>query len=200
MHNMAFVAPVADLTKMGSLPDLFMKRVLTVLRNRGVTDPSRENLHHIVMCDLTKLGRLSQNDINTTCNYLKFALELNPMRSCGVVLAPLLSSSAVVGGLRGEMRRIEDKLIECDLEMRLINVRVSQTRLHGNASIPANFPGWMVIHETSIPKKGTDYRSRPDKDQVADTRAEKAQENKRLACPSLSSSPRVTCWFGGMSL
>jgi len=199
MNNMAFVASVPDVMKAGNMLDLFMKRTLTVLRNRG-GDPDRDTLHHLVFCDFTKMGRLSQTDINSMCNYMKFALELNPLKSCGVVMAPLLSSNSVLGGLRGEMRRIEDKLMENNLEMRLINIRLGQSRLHGNASIPANFPGWMVIHETSVPKKGTDYRARAEKDKDMETRAEKGQENKCLACTSLRDSASQCFWGGGLFL
>ena len=90
--------------------------------------------------------------------------------------------------------------MENNLEMRLINIRLGQSRLHGNASIPANFPGWMVIHECSVSKKGTDYRARAEKDKDMETRAEKGQENKCLACTSLRDCASKCFWGGGLFL
>lgn len=49
-----------------------------------------------------------------------------------IAIAPLLASEGVLGGLRGEMRRIEDKFVDSGLECKMIQVPFDLSQLHGN--------------------------------------------------------------------
>ena len=50
-------------------------------------------------------------------------------------VAPLLASEGVLGGLRGEMRRIEDKLVDNGMECKTCSVPFDVSSMHGNRSM-----------------------------------------------------------------
>lgn len=56
------------------------------------------------------------------------------MTTAGMILAicPILASDGVLGGLRGEFRRIEDKFVDHGMEMKLVQIPFDLTNLHGN--------------------------------------------------------------------
>ena len=72
-----------------------------VLRHSGT---SSDDLYHICWIDWTKLGRLRQSDVNDMCDLARGILNQNPNNACVIMLAPLLVSDSVIGGLRGEHR------------------------------------------------------------------------------------------------
>ena len=49
-----------------------------------------------------------------------------------LVIAPILASKSVLGGLHGEIRRIEDKFLGMDKELKMIGIRVHNQKSHGN--------------------------------------------------------------------
>lgn len=49
-----------------------------------------------------------------------------------LAVAPLLASEGVLGGIRGEMRRIEDKFIDNMMECKSINIPFDLSSAHGN--------------------------------------------------------------------
>lgn len=70
-----------------------------------VDEASRSSTALLVWCDLTKLGRVSNNDLNNAIDLISNALTKNPTKSVAFVLAPHLVSERVTNGLRGERRK-----------------------------------------------------------------------------------------------
>lgn len=62
------------------------------------------DMFHICWLDWSKLGRLRQTDVNDMIDLARAVVNLNPVKACVVMLAPLLVSESVMGGLRGEHR------------------------------------------------------------------------------------------------
>ena len=107
MAKCCFVEHAPDLCKLGSSPDVLIKKFIRYAQDELKTATlGADSIHHIVYCDMTKLGRPSQLEVSNMATYVKWALELNPSKSCAIVVAPLLSSATVVGGLRGEFRSL----------------------------------------------------------------------------------------------
>lgn len=79
--------------------DAFVRRII---KSSADVDPNQ--IYHICWCDWSKLGRLRQMDVNEYCDLVKAILSAQPERSCCLMLAPLLVSDSVIGGLRGESR------------------------------------------------------------------------------------------------
>ncbi|CAK8995952.1 unnamed protein product [Durusdinium trenchii] len=127
-------------------------------------------MHHVGYIDFSKFGRLTTIDINQAAEWAKSILTLNDEYShsticiyckIGMILAvaPLLASEGVLGGIRGEMRRIEDKFIDNMMECKSINIPFDLSSAHGNRSLPASLPGWMIVLDTTLgAKQGTLYK------------------------------------------
>ena len=64
-----------------------------------------ENCACLLWVDFTKLGRLSNTDLDTFSNMLKKVLGAMPKTAMGFVVAPYLQSAKIQGGLRGDMRQ-----------------------------------------------------------------------------------------------
>ncbi|CAK8997702.1 unnamed protein product, partial [Durusdinium trenchii] len=79
-------------------------------------------MHHVGYIDFSKFGRLTTIDINQAAEWAKSILTLNDEYSMILAVAPLLASEGVLGGIRGEMRRIEDKFIDNMMECKSINI------------------------------------------------------------------------------
>ena len=57
-----------------------------------------------VWLDFSKLGRLSNTDLNAAVDLACSVLLKRPLRSVGVVVCPILVSEKVKNGTRGEIR------------------------------------------------------------------------------------------------
>ncbi|CAE7499646.1 unnamed protein product [Symbiodinium sp. CCMP2592] len=64
----------------------------------------------IVWADLTKFGRVSNDTVNDLAELMRGVLQHSPQRSVGIIIVPVLASAKVANGIRGEIRRLEDKL------------------------------------------------------------------------------------------
>lgn len=49
-----------------------------------------------------------------------------------LAVCPLLASDGVLGGLRGEYRRIEDKFVDMGMELKTVQLQFDVSSLHGN--------------------------------------------------------------------
>jgi hypothetical protein len=103
LERAAFFAYAPDILKLGSTVDTVLRRNVQVLAERS-PGLGPEGLHHIVYCDLSKLGRCSQTQINECMEFAHDIMERSPLKSVLVLLPPLLPSAGVPG-LRGEARR-----------------------------------------------------------------------------------------------
>lgn len=63
-----------------------------------------------------------------------YAARVIKFRVAGMIIAiaPLLASDSILGGLRGEMRRIEDKFLDLGMEMKTVAIPFNVDQLHGN--------------------------------------------------------------------
>lgn len=113
-----------------------------------------DSVHHLGYVDMTKLGRLSAPDIQDLATWCQRTLAFNPDRSisarlCCVMLcdwsvclgmifmvAPALAGEGVLNGLRGEWRRVEDKLLSMNMEVKNVCVMFDTSQCHGNRTEP----------------------------------------------------------------
>ena len=51
------------------------------------------------------------------------------------MICPILAGEGVLGGLRGEYRRIEDKFISMGMELKNVQVALDLTDTHGNRTL-----------------------------------------------------------------
>ena len=78
--------------------------------------------------------------------------------SVGLVIAPLLISSAGGGSLRKDWRDIEDKLGNLGVALRDARLCVDTSQLHRNADRPIYYHLWIAITDCSLGPKGTGHR------------------------------------------
>eukprot|EP00435_Cladocopium_sp_Y103_P038374 s1039_g10.t1 len=103
----------------------------------------------VVWADLTKFGRMDNKQLNFAVAVLDKVLSKNPTTGVGIVLAPHLVSEKVTGGLRGEIRRIEDKLDSRRLGSQFVTLRMEAPPSSKRVSM--NMWGWLVWQEDSWP-------------------------------------------------
>ncbi|CAK9053859.1 Uncharacterized protein SCF082_LOCUS29314 [Durusdinium trenchii] len=72
--------------------------------------------HYLGFTDLTKYGRLSAIAVNEIANWCHQLLNQNPNYSMVFICAPVLAGDGVIAGIRGEMRRLENKLSDMQME------------------------------------------------------------------------------------
>lgn len=65
----------------------------------------------LVWADLTKMGRMSSNDLNYVVDTMATALSKRPTNSIGFIVAPWLSSERIVNAQRGERRSLDSSSI-----------------------------------------------------------------------------------------
>ncbi|CAE7889335.1 unnamed protein product [Symbiodinium microadriaticum] len=145
-------------------------------------------VHHLGFCDLTKFGRLSADRVDEAAAWAKEILDQDPNRSMVFLLAPALASEGVLHGLRGEFRRIEDKFLSLEMELKSVNVLINTDTVHGNRqayvayylvdiailvceavlvagldccrTYPKLMPAWLAVHDTSLgSRQGTLYKA-----------------------------------------
>ncbi|CAK9039774.1 unnamed protein product [Durusdinium trenchii] len=91
-----------------------------------------EHMHHIGYADLPKLGRLAAPDVQELADWCYKILSINPNFSVVFIVAPLLAAEGLLGGLRGEYRRLEDKFTSMNMEVEMVQVTFCLEQLHGN--------------------------------------------------------------------
>ncbi|CAK9069242.1 Uncharacterized protein SCF082_LOCUS34716, partial [Durusdinium trenchii] len=79
-------------------------------------------LHNLGFVDVTKFGRLSAVEIDEVAKWTKRVLQINDDYSMVLVICPILPGTGVLGGLRGEHRRVEDKMISMGIEMKNVQI------------------------------------------------------------------------------
>ena len=57
-------------------------------------------------------------------------------------------------------RRIEDKAVRLNFELRPFNLFLNTESLHGNRELPISYPGWILVQDITLPTKGTQHRMR----------------------------------------
>ncbi len=123
----------------------FAKKVCDTKGPQAIMD----KLWQIVWADLTKWGRMSQTDVNVVAEYIKGALAVSPETSIAVIFPPVLASSQVNGGLRGEFRRLEDKLVTTGLEIKTVTIPLNLSTLNGNSETPTAFVAWLAVLDSA---------------------------------------------------
>ncbi|CAK9049972.1 unnamed protein product, partial [Durusdinium trenchii] len=98
-----------------------MRRVLTDAQQR-FDAADLNHLHHLGFIDVTKYGRLSAVEIQEICTWCHQLLSQNPEFSMVFMTCPVIASDSVLNGLRGEYRRIEDKLNQMQMEAKVVQV------------------------------------------------------------------------------
>lgn len=89
----------------------------------------------------------------------------NPSGSCALILPPLLYGSSAGGSLRGDWRKIEDKLSQnCRIEIRNVSVNLNMSEVHKNRECPSAYWAWIAVCDHTLPNKGTAHRALRAKD------------------------------------
>lgn len=76
-----------------------------------------------------------------------------------MVLPPLLFGSAAGGSLRSDWRKIEDKLVNCNIEVRKFALNLDVGEVHKNREFPAAYWCWLGVLDSTLPNKGTAHRA-----------------------------------------
>lgn len=67
-----------------------------------------------------------------------------------LIVCPILAGEGVLGGLRGENRRIEDKFTSMGMELKLVQIALDLSGQHGNRTLgiknPLVFTKLVFIH------------------------------------------------------
>lgn len=115
METHSFVGYVESLTKLGNTPDTIVRKFLAAAKDEGGSGIGigPDTLYHICFVDFSKLGRVSQMEVNDALGYAKKVLELNINKSVLLMIPPLLSSANMFG-LKGEFRRSNPGAENCE--------------------------------------------------------------------------------------
>ncbi|CAJ1348206.1 unnamed protein product [Effrenium voratum] len=154
MQNNAFTALSSDLNLPANF-DQFLKGTAAKLK-----------LCLVGYLDTTKFGVLSQSDINKVGQWCEKVMAKNPTGSCVVLTLPLLTSTSSAGALRADVRRIEDKLISKNIEMRPFVLATDNSECHANRDSPAAYIMYLCICDSTLPMKGTAHRVSRSAEQV----------------------------------
>eukprot|EP00435_Cladocopium_sp_Y103_P029455 s2934_g7.t1 len=139
--------------------------VVGVLHEKGQIQVAVEDVQTLVYCDCTKMGVMSQPEINAMGEFLEKVLFRSPFRSAAVVLPPLLFGSTAGGSLRADWRKIEDKLVNnCRIEIRNFVVNLDMGEVHKNREFPGAYLCWLCVADSTLPNKGTAHRALRGKD------------------------------------
>ena len=95
-----------------------------------------------------KAGRVGKEELNLYADLLEVAMRARPTSCCGIVVAPYLTSEKVTNGLRGEIRRCEDKLDAKGIMSQLFTIRCAEPP--ANKKVPLFFPAWVTLHEAGV--------------------------------------------------
>ncbi|CAK9083772.1 unnamed protein product, partial [Durusdinium trenchii] len=112
----------------------------------------------ILFFDCTKLGVLNQAEINLIGDCSERVLFRNPSRSVLVLIPPLLCGTEGGGSLRADMRKIEDKLLMCRVELKAFTLNLDLSDIHGNRELPSAFVCYLGVPDCTLPSKGTAHR------------------------------------------
>ncbi|CAK9002906.1 unnamed protein product [Durusdinium trenchii] len=96
---------------------------------------------------MTKLGRLSNHDLNHTVDIIASVLQRKPTHSAAFLVAPHLPSEKVVGGLRGERRRVEDKCDMKGLMSTLLSIKMEPPPT--SKRVPMIFYAYLIVEEAT---------------------------------------------------
>lgn len=167
MDKLCLVNLTAELGHMGHVPETFTQRVVTHFSN---LNNKRTDASHVVFLDFSKYGRLTQGLVNMMVDYSAGVMSSNMDTGCCLVISPLLASETVSGGLRGERRRIEDRFLAREIELRPFSLLVDKTPCHGNRELPVHFPGWIGVHSMSLSRKGTGHKAKAEETGTEETK------------------------------
>lgn len=120
-------------------------------------------MHHLAFFDFSKHGRLTVPDIDQAAKSIIQVLRMNEdysnltlnvyyinllwpssfewmfwcsvIQGMALVICPILAGEGMLGGLRGEYRRIEDKFISMGMELKNVQVAFDLTDTHGNRTL-----------------------------------------------------------------
>jgi hypothetical protein len=108
LERQCYVGYAELLSKLGPSMDAIIRRCLGALAEK-VVGLTMDGLYHVCFVDLSKLGRVSQQNINECMQYARNVLERNPQKSVLVLIPPLLPSAGTFG-LRGESRHAAETI------------------------------------------------------------------------------------------
>ena len=92
-----------------------------------------------------KVGRVGKEELNTFAGLLELALQSKPETTCAIIIAPYLVSEKVTNGLRGEIRRVEDKMDAKQITTVSFSIRCAAPP--SNKKVPLVFPAWFAFSD-----------------------------------------------------
>ena len=95
--------------------------------------------------DLMKVGRVGKEEMNCFADLLEIVMQSRPETSCGLLIAPYLISEKVTNGLRGEVRRVEDKMDAKQISTTAFSIRCAAPP--SNKKVPLVFPAWLATSD-----------------------------------------------------
>ena len=95
--------------------------------------------------DLMKAGRVGKEELNLYADLLSVAMQARPTLCCAIIIAPYLISEKVANGMRGEIRRCEDKFDAKGIISNAFSIRCANPP--ANKRVPLVFPAWVAFGE-----------------------------------------------------
>ncbi|CAK9115722.1 unnamed protein product [Durusdinium trenchii] len=141
--------------------------------------------------DLTKIGVLTQKDMNKVGTWCERLISRNPTSTCVVMALPLLTSSSGCGALRSDIRKLEDKLLFHQMEFRSFFLPVDHTSLHHNRDMPGGFTFYLIVSDATLPRSGTAHRANRSAEKVDRSGVNTFCFSKLWQTQVTSSSPRA---------
>ncbi|CAE6950443.1 unnamed protein product [Symbiodinium sp. CCMP2592] len=140
--------------------DEFAKRVhYGFTAAASLLEVSKTELHVVVWCDCTKLGIMQQSEINALAENAESLLRQNPERSVLVLLPPLMGGSTCAVSMRSDIRKLEDKFLDNNIELKPFFLNMDISNVHGNRDIPSSFVCYLGLLDSTLPTKGTLHRA-----------------------------------------
>ena len=93
-----------------------------------------------------KVGRVGQEEMNCFADLLEIVMQSRPETSCGILITPYLISEKVTNGLRGEVRRVEDKMDAKQISTTTFSIRCAAPP--SNKKVPLVFPAWLATSDS----------------------------------------------------
>ena len=176
---------VPDMSKVPTFDAAFRlaassKQVHCIHLERSLFEVPVEDMNTLVYLDTTKLGVLSQPEVNAIGELVEKVLFRNPYSALALagqyvqftchsgsalfLVPPLLFRATAGQSLRGEWRRLEDKLLTHKVELRMVVININTTDVHQNRDFPSAYPCFIGVPDCTLPSKGTAHRSLKGKD------------------------------------
>lgn len=133
LHHIGFI----DLSKFGRLTVPIIDEVARWSKRVLQMNEDYSNLHWFWV--LSQCSTCCTVAIAEAITFI-FSHFVAPLKGTVLVICPMLPGNGILGGLRGEYRRVEDKFVSLGCELKTVQIMLDVRGLHGNRT------GWVFYN------------------------------------------------------